>query len=277
MKRYVEQLIADIYAAQNQEEFELKTEFKTFDFHTKVDTFFLREEESFKEVFGKVCGLKSSQFPPTKLLTNDQMEGICEAIDRLLFSWNLYTDLPDELPVEKAYQLLVGIFDQKNTIVSSGHTDIEFCNSIPKTCAFGEFCECKKIDEVIENREKKLGTAVLKIISTIRNAPRKLPDPNVFALLYPAVNFSIEPVGPLLSVRKWLDLPDDLFPSPEELTTEQKEAISDTLLQFMNEKISEWVSNISPKLRYISLVSYLDVKARYNGKDGLVLIFESEE
>lgn len=275
MKRYVEQLIADIYAAQNQEEFELKTESKTFDFYTNVDIFSFHEEASLEEVFGKVCGMSKSQFPPTFLLTDEQMEGICEAIDRLLFSWNLQTDLPDELPVKMAYQLLVGIFDQKNTIVTSGHTDIEFCNSIPKTCPFEEFCECKKIDEAIENREKKLGSTVLKIISTIRNAPRKLPDPHVFALLYPTVNFSKEPVGPLLSVRKWLDLPDDLFPSPEELTTEQKEAISDTLLQFMNEKISDWVSNISPKLRYISLVSYLDVKARYNGKDGLVLVFEN--
>ena len=277
MKRYVEQLIDDIYAAQNQEEFELKTESKTFDFHNEVDPFFSPGEESFKEVFGKVCGIKTSQFPPVNLLTDEQMESICEAIERLLFSWNLQTDLPDELPVEKAYQLLIGIFDQKNTIVTSGHTDIEFCNSTPNTCAFGEFCECKKIDEAIEIREKNLGSEVLNIITKIRNAPRKLPDPNVFALLYPAVNFRKEPVGPILSVRKWLDLPDDLFPPPDELTTEQKEAISDTLLQFMNEKISDWVSNISPKLRYISLVSYLDVKAKYNGKDGLVLIFENEE
>ncbi len=277
MNKYIQQLIADIYAAQNQEEFELKSESKTFDFHNEVDAFFLPEGESFKEVFGKVCGLQSNQFPSKNLLTNQQMESICEAIDKLLFSWNLQTDLPDELPVEKAYQLLVGIFDKKNTMVSSGYSDIEFCNSVPKTCAFGDFCECKKIDEAIETREKKLGSTVLNIITKIRNAPRRLPDPNVFALLYPAVNFRKEPVGPLLPVRQWLRLPDDLFPSPDELNTEQIEAISNTLLQFMNDNISDWVSNISPKLRYISLVSYLDVKARYNGKDGLVLIFENEE
>ena len=276
MNKYVGQLIADIYAAQNQEEFELKIESKSVGLHNEADALFLPEKELFKEVFGKVCGINSRQFPPINLLTKEQMEGICEAIERLLFSWNLNTDLPDELPVEKAYQLLVGIFDKKNIIVSNGQTDIEFCNNTPKTCAFGEHCECKKIDEAIEIREKNLGSKVLKVITKIRNAPRKLPDPDVFALLYPEVNFSQKPVGPLIPVRKWLNLPDDLFPSPEELTTEQTEAISNTLLQFMNDNISDWVSNISPKLRYISLVSYLDVKARYNGKDGLVLIFENE-
>jgi len=268
MNKYVVQLIADIYSAQNQEEFELEIESKTLDF-------FAEEKELYKEVFGKVCGIKTKQFPPKNLLTDDQMESICEAIDRLLFSWNLQTDLPDDLPVDKAYQLLTGVFEKKNTMVTHGHTDIEFCNSMPKTCVFGEFCECKKIDEAIAIREKNLGSEVLKIISKIRNAPRKLPNPKVFELLYPEVNFSKEPVGPIISIRKWLDFPDDLFPSPDDLTVKQTEAISDCLLQFMNENICDWVSNISPKLRYISLVGYLDVKAKYNGKNGLVLIFEN--
>jgi len=275
MTRYVKQLIADIYAAQNQEEFELKAEAKILDLHAKEDHFFTNGKELYKEVFGKVCGIKTKEFPPSKFLTDVQMEGICEAIERLLFSWNLNTDLPDELPVEKAYQLLVSVFDQKNTIVTHGQTDIEFCTSTPKTCVFGEFCECKKIDDAIAIREKNLGPAVLKIISKIRNAPRKLPNPKVFELFYPEVNFANEPVGPLIPIRKWLGFPDDLFPSPDELTVKQTEAISDCLLQFMNDNISDWVSNISPKLRYISLVSYLDVKAKYNGKNGLVLIFEN--
>ena len=273
MNKYIKQLIADSYAAQNHEEFELKAESKTLDIHNDVNIFISLEEEAFNEAFGKVCGLKSEQFPPANLLTDEQMEGICEAIDRLLFSWNLYTDLPDELPVTLAYKLLVGIFDQKNIIVSRGHTDIEFCNIT--ACPFGEFCECKKIDEAMANREKKLGSAVLNIISTIKSAPQKLPDPTVFELLYPETIFCEKPVGPILSIRDWLGFADDLFPPPDELTDEQTEAISCTLLKFMNENVSDWVSNISPKLRYISLVSYLDVKAKYNGKDGLILVFEN--
>lgn len=277
MDKYVEQLIADIYAAQNWEEPKFKPEMERLDLFTEADSFFSEEKELFEQLFEITCGIKKAQFPAANLLTKQQMESLCEAIERLLFSWNLYTDLPDILPVDQAYKLLIGIFEQKIAIVSSGQTGIEFCNSTPKTCAFGKFCECKKIDDAIAIREKNLGATVLKIIAKIRNAPRNLPDPDIFALLYPEVNFIKEPVGPLMPVREWLELPADLFPTPDELTTEQTEAISDALLHFMNENICDWVASIPPKLRYISLIGYLNVKARYNGRDGLVLIFENSK
>ena len=268
MDKYVRQLIADIYAGQNWEDSECT-------FFTKAEQFFQEEKTLFEQPFGKTCGVQKIQFPPIERLTDVQMEGICEAIERLLFSWNIFADLPDGLPVKFAYELLVSIFEQKISIVSTGQTGVEFCNSVPKTCPFGAYCECRKIDEAIDHREKLLGKKVLKLVAKIRMAPSNLPDPDIFSLIYPKKSRNGKPIIPVKSIREWLGFDADFFPSPDDLTNAQTEAISEALLQFMNENIRLWVSKAAPKLRYISLVGYLNLPAQYDGQGGFVLYSKS--
>lgn len=276
MDKYVGQLIADIYAAQTGEDFLIESNDLDQDcifnlsFEEEFSSFFLEEKELFEKPFGETCGLKKNQFPPSGRLTDSQMEGICEAIERLLFSWNICNDLPENIPVAMAYNLLVSIFEIEVAIVSAGQTGIEFCESTPKKCVYGSYCECKKFDEERRLREKILGRDVLKIIAAIRMSPKNLPDPDVFSLIYPKSNL-VDAGVPLRSMYSWLGFPEGFFPSADELTLEQMEAISGALLDLMNDNIRGWVSNISPKLRYISLVKYLSNKARYNGKNGFVL------
>jgi len=282
MNKYVEQLIADIYAAQTGEGFFIES--KGFDqdcilnlfFEEEASAFLLEEKELFEKPFGETCGLEKNQFPPSNRLTDSQMEGICEAIERLLFSWNVCNDLPENIPVAMAYNLLVSIFEIEVAIVSAGQTGIEFCESIPKNCVYGSYCECKKFDEEISLREKTLGQEVLKIIAAIRVSPKNLPDPDVFSLIYPKSHLS-DTRGPLRSMSTWLGFSKGFFPSADELTLEQMEAISEALLGLMNDNIRGWLGSVSPKLRYISLVKYLNNKARYNGKNGFIVECDESE
>ncbi|MCC6412792.1 MAG: hypothetical protein IT270_14095 [Saprospiraceae bacterium] len=143
MENYLTQLLSDIRAAQRPEVTTFQHESQSLEEHfAEVEAWIAGELED-EHVFGWHCGLESVQFPPAEQLTGEQMHDLVHALDRLLFSYNITTDLPEGLPIAKAYQLLVGVLDRHVAIVTSGFVGIEFCDYEPESCPFGEgLCQC---------------------------------------------------------------------------------------------------------------------------------------
>ena len=103
--------------------------------------------------FGYYCGLEREQFPPAHLLSASQLERLCAAFSKMMFTWNLDTDIPDDVPLVKRYQLLVSTLDIKTEINNNSFITFDLCSYDPPSCPMGEYCTCKAFltDDAIEN------------------------------------------------------------------------------------------------------------------------------
>jgi hypothetical protein len=72
------------------------------------------------------------------------MKIICEAFRKMLFSWDLDIDSPENFPCERAYQFMVNTLDEKVMINHTGITSFDFCTGYAPDCAFKEYCPCLK-------------------------------------------------------------------------------------------------------------------------------------
>jgi hypothetical protein len=94
----------------------------------------LREVEAFiygpdpKLTLSDYCGLQPVNFPPAKQLTENELRIICDAFLKMLFSWDLDINLPENFPWDRAYQLMVNTLDEKVMINHSGITTFDFCS-----------------------------------------------------------------------------------------------------------------------------------------------------
>lgn len=141
MSLYHTQLLVDIRAAHHPEELNIQPQSLEVHF-AEVEAWLAGEMEN-AETFGQHCSLQTVQFVPAVDLTETQMNDLVHALDQLLYSWNITTDIPNDVPVATAYGLLVGVLDRKVTLMSSGFTGIEFCQYESSTCPFGKtWCRC---------------------------------------------------------------------------------------------------------------------------------------
>ena len=103
--------------------------------------------------FGYYCGLQQEQFPPAHLLNSLQLDRLCAAFSKMMFSWNLDTDIPDDVPLTKKYELLISTLGIKTEISSNHLHTFELCSYDPPSCPMGEYCTCKEFlpDDALEN------------------------------------------------------------------------------------------------------------------------------
>lgn len=151
MQSYLSHLLGDIADACRQEQPPPSSSASMEEYFDEAERW-LESDPQF--TFGYYCGLSKEQFPPAHLLNDPQMEEICTAFNRLLFTWNIGVDIPDQLPFSNRYTLLVTVLEQKVEIPDSGFIDIDLCNDDPPTCPFNEYCTCKeflKEDDTGEN------------------------------------------------------------------------------------------------------------------------------
>ena len=147
MDQYLQQLLEDLHAAHKPE-----TEFMPPDVSEDegIEAHFAEVERylsgEYDQRIGDVVGLMPEQFPPAQRLTTEQMQQVAKAFTALLFSWHISTDLPDELPIEVAYPLLVTALDKKVYLADGGMVTIEFCSYAPWDCPFGELCKCEDVE-----------------------------------------------------------------------------------------------------------------------------------
>ena len=148
MQSYINHLLADIAEACREE--------RETHSYTSGENDVEAIERYFEEVehwlendpehdFSYYCGLQKEQFPPAEKLTDDQMEAVSLAFEKLLFTWNIGVEMPDKLPVSQKYSLLIGVLERKVAIVENGFETIEFCSYDPPSCPFNEWCTCKEL------------------------------------------------------------------------------------------------------------------------------------
>ncbi len=144
MHPYTPYLLSDIKAACRREK--ILNEYESLEEQTLEEHFEEIERwvsgELPEHAFGYFCGLKSSDFPPTKQLSLRDMKLICKAFEKLLYSWNSGIDLPEKLPWPLRYKFMVDTLNQGITIVNSGFMTFGYCSGDAPNCIFKEYCSC---------------------------------------------------------------------------------------------------------------------------------------
>lgn len=147
MEKYITQLLEDILAAHKSENEANPVRNEGIEAHFEDVERYLSGD--YDQNLGKVVGLYKEQFPPIERLSPTQVQTITVAFDKMLFSYNISTNLPEGLPIEIAYPLMVSVLDREVYIGNGdGNIGLEFCDYDSKKCPFGEeFCSCKDFDD----------------------------------------------------------------------------------------------------------------------------------
>lgn len=157
MKRYIEQLISDLKAAERfvpvQKKQEDMTENEFMEELYEIDRIIDEEPE---EPMYKIFGIDPKCFPPVEKLTVEQAQLLSGKILELWAAFNMDAVYPVDFPLEKLYPLLVKKFKEPFLYFPMGQTGVEFCDYEPENCPFGEeYCDCKEIAAEIEKDEAK--------------------------------------------------------------------------------------------------------------------------
>jgi len=274
MEKYITQLVEDIRKAHRQLTKEETEKAETFEQHIEeVERFIAGEEDLIQHSFGYHCSLNKEQFPPSSRLTFEQMNTVCDTFEKLLFTWNIHADFPDELPVEMAYETLVSVLDRKFIIPTSGFIGLEFCDYAPEECRFKEHCTCKALFGEMEEEDRKTETKVQHLLESLEIALKRMVFGKSFSSLHQLSLKDPKPIGELQVIAEWLNIPIDDFPSQHKLSVPQLEAICDALLAFWDseEEMHIWLAAVTPSTRYRTLMDFLQTKVWCTNKGKIIL------
>ena len=149
MQSYINHLLSDIAEACGEEQQEAYSSAAGENDLEAIERYFEEVERWLENEpehdFSYYSGLQKEQFPPTEKLTNEHMEAISIAFEKLLFTWNIGVEMPEKLPIPRKYTLLVSVLEKKVAIVENGFETVEFCSYDPPSCPFNEWCTCKEL------------------------------------------------------------------------------------------------------------------------------------
>jgi hypothetical protein len=147
MHPYIPHLLNDIRAAHRVEDLcDRYNEPQTFEEQLEeMERWAAGEFENPEHTFGYYCGLETVNFPPPDQLNDRDIEMVCEAFNKLLFSWNASIDLPDSLPLRLRYKFMVNTLNEGFTPVSCGIIGFDYCTGYAPDCPLGEYCPCLEI------------------------------------------------------------------------------------------------------------------------------------
>lgn len=160
MHPYLPYLLEDIHQAERaQSKIELERAQSLEEHFEEVEQWLANDPP---HTFSYFCGLKSEDFPPAEQLSDADMEIICKAFKKMMFTWNLDIDLPKNLPLSIAYTMTVDTLNQKTSIVNMGTMTFDYCTGSPERCVFKAYFPCLNIsfdlpenwDEGLEDEER---------------------------------------------------------------------------------------------------------------------------
>ncbi|WP_200976500.1 hypothetical protein [Echinicola sp. 20G] len=88
--------------------------------------------------------MEPGDFPPGQQFTEVEIRQVFRAFEKMLGLWNVVLDLPDALPVDRRYDLMVALLDQEFAPMNSGMFVFDFCSGYAPGCELGEYCNCLK-------------------------------------------------------------------------------------------------------------------------------------
>jgi hypothetical protein len=147
MQAYINILLEDIASAHCPEDYFNKLDNTRSEMDLEQE---LEESERFifydrEPLFEVYCGLKRENFPPKDRLSEDQLTQVTVAFIKMMSSWSLFVDFPDDLPQLMRYELLLDILQKPVMISQYGFFGFDYCNGNPVGCELGEYCSCLKI------------------------------------------------------------------------------------------------------------------------------------
>jgi hypothetical protein len=237
MKKYVQQLIADIRAAQL--ETEPSNDFPgnrhkrlPFDDDDDEDFNIIRHFEEVEDyVAGRgerkplvdFVGLTIEAFPPSDKLTDLEMAGIVNAMLKTLFSHGISFDLPENAPPKFNYELLISQLSEETIVPKAGTgmiVGIDFCTGNPEGCELKEFCNCLSFDKNSEEDDlnwgesndfskKELSKRAEKLLKSLIKAGKKGRKDGTFTI---SIKNRYEPLSKKAKpIYKWLGINLDDF------------------------------------------------------------------
>ena len=143
MHPYIPHLLADIHAAHRSQDNVAEETPQTLEEHMEeVEGWIAGETLQPEHTFGYYCELESAHFPPPEQLSDEDMIRVCNAFEKLLFSWHSSIDLPKKFPLPLRYTFTVGTLDEGFTVVKSGFLTFDYCSGYAPDCIFKEYCPC---------------------------------------------------------------------------------------------------------------------------------------
>jgi len=140
MKSYLTHVLSDIRAAQWEEPQKETSGKESVDEHFRdIDRWISGDAE---HTLSYYCGLEAGAFPPTDQLSDNEMKKVCDAFTAMLNSWNVELDLPDVLPLDRKYELMVGLLDHEFTPFNTGMFVFDFCTGYAPEYGLKEYCPC---------------------------------------------------------------------------------------------------------------------------------------
>jgi hypothetical protein len=147
MKRYVEQLLADItYATEN-------VEWPYEECESGIEGWMSDEEEERtapRRDLEEWTGIHKTQLPPEDRLTDEQVQRLLNALKGMLDAYNWSFVLQTCVPERIQYAAIRDNFDQEALVKRWNMGFFQLCRSgTPHgTCALGEYCQCRFYEEL---------------------------------------------------------------------------------------------------------------------------------
>jgi hypothetical protein len=158
MDKYITQLIEDIHAAKANiplPEEPSATE-EPLDFWAEMEAL---ENQADSPKMSELLGLEKIQFPPAERLTETQMKAVIEAMCELWTAFNFDINVPENIPTELLYTVVVNELDTFSDYVfpeqTSEKIEINFCSYNYTLCQLGEYCHCLEFKDEWEKEEEE--------------------------------------------------------------------------------------------------------------------------
>ena len=171
MKKYIEQLLADLAAAtQNLPPTpNYKVLYPDHPAHDFDLEYIVAWECAPLEPMSDIYGIAADAFPSEDKLTDEQVAEVSNAILLLWHTYNHDVVIPEVVPYRLLYKILVDAWQNHETQFlppGMGHSTTDFCTYYPETCPWGEYCTCiemtAEFEKEHEDFERRLNTGEFK-------------------------------------------------------------------------------------------------------------------
>lgn len=143
MKTYVKQLILDIKNAHRPQLSDAEKAKITFEEEMEaVENY--AEGNNIPPSLSSESGLTIEQFPPEEQLEDEEILQLIEAFDQMLQSRNISMDMPKNVPLRKAYPIILNLLNEEAWYFPTGTLHYDFCTGYAPGCELGEYCPCLK-------------------------------------------------------------------------------------------------------------------------------------
>ena len=148
MQRYIQHLIQDMHKAAKN--LPAKPHYDIPPYAEGIE-YVIEWENAEPRPMHEWFGIDKSNFPSADKLSAEQLKLMVEEIIKLWHAYNFDAVLPENLPTQIAYKVLVDYFDKPVAWISEGTINIEFCDYETENCPFPEeYCMCKDFNENID-------------------------------------------------------------------------------------------------------------------------------